>query len=92
MCIRDSLHSVGADLTWGDDGDKKRCTISHAANLIMTNGWWVTRTTLHGQTLASIEWSNGSSSITWHRVEEEPEAFEKAEQEHTGSFNTVATA
>ena len=63
------LHSVAADLTWADDGSDTRYTISHAANLIMTNGWWVTRTTLHGQTLASIEWSDGKSSLTWHRVE-----------------------
>ena len=37
--------SADAELRWGHDGAAKDSSISHAANLISTESWWVTSAT-----------------------------------------------
>jgi len=63
-------HTVDADLCWGeDDGSEKQYTISHIANLVTTNGWWVQVATFETERLAALEWRHGPDRITWHQVD-----------------------
>ena len=63
--------SIDHDLAWGDDGVEKQHSISHTANFITTNGWWVAYVTFKAERLASIEWRGGSNFMTWARREME---------------------
>jgi hypothetical protein len=59
-------HTVDAELRWDHES-----MISHTARLITTNAWWVTSARFDAGRLKSIEWQNGSQSLTWNRLEDD---------------------
>ena len=63
------LLSVDVELRWRDDGSPTVYQISQSSNLITTNSWWVRSATFDECCrLSKLEWSCGSSKLSWERV------------------------
>jgi hypothetical protein len=61
------IHTVDAELQWGDERGQQTFKITHTGILIATNGWWVAQATF-GDQLASLQWRSASEQIMWHRL------------------------